>query len=236
MASPSSASTEGLSRGLAAPDYQGNLGFCSGKGSVFVSAPISRADPQKRTDADNIQADWSDEWHEPSEAELKTAAQLAHEGYMSSVKNINIVNVDISDTTSDNMGNLASIVKDGVWIDNMTPLSHLGAILASVLSTQLWLGNMSLSEENTRALVTAMRTRVHTVTLWSGVTLDPELLSAYDGQGRCTKLAVCCDTRTKYGARLRRWAGDRGWTVTADDDFLRVQRLINFWFYLQLRT
>ena len=215
MASPSSASTEGLSRGLAAPDYQGNLGFCSGKGSVFVSAPISRADPQKRTDADNIQADWSDEWHEPSEAELKTAAQLAHEGYMSSVKNINIVNVDISDTTSDNMGNLASIVKDGVWIDNMTPLSHLGAILASVLSTQLWLGNMSLSEENTRALVTAMRTRVQEVTLY-GVTLDPELLSAYDGQGHCTELEMHGNMVTRYGARMREWAGERGWTVTLD--------------------
>ena len=113
------------------------------------------------------------------------------------------------------MGNLASIVKDGVWIDNMTPLSHLGAILASVLSTQLWLGNMSLSEENTRALVTAMRTRVQEVTLY-GVTLDPELLSAYDGQGHCTKLEVMGDTRDKYRARLKRWAGDRGWTVTED--------------------
>ena len=78
---------------------------------------------------------------------------------------------------------------------------------------------MSLSEENTRALVTAMREMVQTVWLSYHVTLDPELLSAYDGQGNCTRLEVIGhDTRDKYGARLKRWAGDSGWTVTRDND------------------
>ena len=98
----------------------------------------------------------------------------------------------------------------------MTPLSQLGSLLASVKCPVLVLRNMELSEENTRALVTAMRTRVQDVTL-SDVTLDLELLAAYDGQGHCTQLELGDDTTVKYLARLRQWAGDRGWTVTLDN-------------------
>ena len=55
--------------------------------------------------------------------------------------------------------------------------------------------------------------------------LDPELLSAYDGQGNCTRLYVGGDTRARYGARLKRWAGDGGWRVTQDDkECLLIQR------------
>ena len=141
---------------------------------------------------------------------------------MSSVKEMNIVNiieniVNISEISSDNIGKLTSIVTDEVYINNMTPVSQLGAILASVQSEVLSLQNMSLSEENTRALVTAMRARVQSVVLWNNVTLDLELLAAYDGEGRCTRLELRGDTRAKYETRLRRWAGDKGWAVTEDD-------------------
>ena len=140
---------------------------------------------------------------------------------MSSVKEMNIVNiieniVNISEISSDNIGKLTSIVTDEVYINNMTPVSQLGAILASVQSEVLSLQNMSLSEENTRALVTAMRDRVQRVGLGYNVTLHPELLSAYDGKGRCTSLAVWGDPRDKYEARLREWAGDSGWAVEED--------------------
>ena len=141
---------------------------------------------------------------------------------MSSVKEMNIVNiieniVNISEISSDNIGKLTSIVTDEVYINNMTPVSQLGAILASVQSEVLSLQNMSLNEENTRALVTAMRARVQSVVLWNNVTLDLELLAAYDGEGRCTRLELRGDTRAKYETRLRRWAGDKGWAVTEDD-------------------
>ena len=180
------------------------------------------SDLQKRTEADKITAAWSDFDHESSEAELETAAQLAMEGYLSSVKEMNIVNiieniVNISEISSDNIGKLTSIVTDEVYINNMTPVSQLGAILASVQSEVLSLQNMSLNEENTRALVTAMRARVQSVVLWNNVTLDLELLAAYDGEGRCTRLELRGDTRAKYETRLRRWAGDKVWAVTEDD-------------------
>merc|ERR1712179_552609 len=200
------------------------LGLCQSSSlTETTQAPISKADPQKQTEADKIQAAWSDWRHTPSEAELKTAAQLAQESYLSSVKNLDISDKNISEIPSDQLAKLASIVTDRVGINNMTPSTQLGPILASVKSTQLVLGNMSLSEENTRALVTAMRTRVQAVGLWSGVTLDPELLAAYDGQGSCTKLVLYSDTMTR--TRLRRWAGEKEWDVTWDSDYsLRVER------------
>ena len=162
----------------------------------------------------------------PSEAELKTAAQLAQEGYLLKVKHMRIENKNISEISTDNMSKLASILTDTVYITNITPVSQLGTILASVQSELLWLGHVSLSEENTQALVTAMRTRVQTVAVWSGLTLDPELLSTYDGQGHCNKLVVMGrNKREKYGTRLKRWARDRGWTVTKDsDEFLKIER------------
>ena len=194
----------------------------------MISAPIPESDTQKQTEADKIQAAWSWLSYQAGYHELKTAAQLAKEGYLSTVKNLWIWNGNISEIPSDNIGKLASIVTDRVYIENVTPVSQVGAILASVQSKELVLKDISFSEENTRALVTAM-SKVQTVTLGYFVkNLDPELLSAYDGQGNCTKLAVevWSDTRDKYGSRLRSWAADKGWTVTVDDDvWLVMNRL-----------
>ena len=145
-----------------------------------------------KTEADEIQDAWSGRSFSkdyPSEAELKTAAQLAQEGYLSSVKHMYIMDMNISEIPSDKIAKLASIVTDSVIIANITNPTQLGPILSSVQSKELFLVDMSLSEKNTRALVTAM-TRVQEVTLLSDVTLDPELLSAYDGQGDCTKVWV----------------------------------------------
>ena len=68
------------------------------------------ADSQKQAEADNITAILSQDWHFPSEAELKTAAQLAQEGYMSTVEHMRIMSKNISEISSDNIGKLASIV------------------------------------------------------------------------------------------------------------------------------
>ena len=183
----------------------------------LISGLIPGTDPQKRKEADKIQAASSHEYYEPSEDELKTAAQLAQEGYLSSLKYMRIKNRNISEISRDNMAKLSSIVKV-MQIDNITPVSHLGVILASVQSYLLILSNMSLSEENTWALVTAMRARVQAVTLHYGVTLDPDALAAYDGLGLCNKIVVWGDTKRWYGDRLKKWAEDKGWRVTRDYD------------------
>ena len=148
---------------------------------------------------------------------MERAALLAQEEYLTSVKYLRIENMDISDIPSDQMDKLASIVTETVKIENMTPASRLGSHLASVQCSVLWLWRMKLSEENTRALVTAMRNRVQSVTLWY-VTLDIEELTRYDGRGRCSVLAVWRDTRERHGARLRVWMADKGWRDTQRDN------------------
>ena len=55
-----------------------------------VPALVTLSDPQKKTYADRITADWSQWSHEPSEAEIMTASLLASEGYLTSVKLLDI--------------------------------------------------------------------------------------------------------------------------------------------------
>ena len=172
----------------------------------------------KKTDAERIQSSWSqNSQHTPTKAEVKRAAQLAWDGHLISVEFMRIVYIDISDIPLAQMKKLTSIVTWNVGIDFMTPTSQLSSILACVKCPGLWLGDMELSEENTRALVTAMRERVVEVWLWDNITLDIEELTKYDGRGRCWRLEVGRDTRTRHGDRLRSWAADKGWRVTEDN-------------------
>ena len=167
-------------------------------------------------EADKMQAVWSQWSHVPSEAEIKRAALLAWEGHLTSVENMRIVNINITESPRDHMEKLASIVTQTIYINNMTHTDQLGRILASVKCTKLMPHDMNLSEAETRALVTAMRDWVEKVVL-GDVTLDIEELTKYDGQGRCSWLRVRGDTRTRHGDRLKRWAADKGWTLTRDN-------------------
>ena len=153
-----------------------------------------------------------------SVAEVRSAALLAQEGYLTSVKNMDIRNMNTSDIPTDQMGKLASIVTESVIIGNMTPASQLGSILANVQCSMLSLAKMDLSEADTRALVTAMSHRLERVDLHYHVTLDQEALTAYDGQGRCTQLVVSMNTVSRYGERIKTWAREKRWTVTKDSD------------------
>ena len=176
-----------------------------------------------KIEADMIQANWSGHWrpHWPCEAEIKRAALLAWEGYLTSVENLGIQNLSITDIPRDQMEKLASIVTGAVNINNMTHTDQLGSILASVKGYQLGMYKMDLSDTETQALVTAMRDGVQRVGLVD-VTLDIEELTQYDGQGSCSGLAVCDDSRIRYRERLRRWAADKGWRVTRDTDSVLV--------------
>ena len=84
----------------------------------------------RRTEADKIQADWSQEFHNPSEAEIKRAALLAWEGHLTSVEYMMIEDISIRDIPRDHMEKLASIVTQGVLVINMTHTDQLGSILA----------------------------------------------------------------------------------------------------------
>ena len=180
-------------------------------------------DPQKKTEAAKIQADWSQISHKPSEAEIRRVALLAWKGYLTSVERMNIINISIRDIPQDHMEKLASIVTGSVHINNMTHTDQLGSILASVKCPVLVLYNMDLSDTETRALVTAMRDGVQKVSLYT-VTLDLEELTQYDGQGSCSEVGVWSDLGTRPGERLRGWAADKGWTVTVDNGYELVMK------------
>ena len=151
------------------------------------------------------------------------AALLAWKGHLTSVECMDIRDMDITDIPLVQVEKLTAIVTERVLIDNMTPSCRLSSILASVQCLKLELNNMKLSEENTRDLFTAMRERVGDVELYN-ITLDMEQLTKYDGWGRCRELAVGRDTRTRHEDRLRRWAADKGWIVTADVGWLVMER------------
>lgn len=168
----------------------------------------------KQSAADKIQSAWSQRSHAPSVEEVRSAALLAWEGYLTSVKNMNITHIDISDINSDHLAKLASIVTDRVWINNIRHNNQLSSIMASVQCRWLVLVNMSLSLTETRALATAMRDRVKRVELWRDVNLSVEELCQYDGAGSCGGLCVQGDARSRYRDRLRRWSARVGWTVT----------------------
>ena len=179
------------------------------------------------TEAAKISSSWSQELHRPSVAEVRRAALLAWEDYLTSLEYMEIEDMEdmgLSDIDSDHMKKLTSIVTDRVWIVNVTPASQVGGILASVRCEMLVLVNMKLSEAHTRALVTAMRDRVERVELWGNVTLDIEALCEYQGRGRCRELQVWGNTVSRHRARLRRWAGQAGWTVTEDGYGLELER------------
>ena len=125
-------------------------------------------------------SDWSQFSHGPSVSEVRSAALLAWEGYLTSVKYMNIRNMDISDIPCDQMAKLASIVTDRVVIWNITHNLDLSSILVSVQCTRLQLDDMELRETETRALVTAMRDRLERVWLYEDVTLDIEELCYYN--------------------------------------------------------
>ena len=148
---------------------------------------------------------------------VRLAAQLAWEGHLPSVKDMWLWDIDLSDIPRDQIGKLASIVTTGcVIINNISPATHLDIILKNVRS-ELHLHNMSLTEPQTRTLVTAMRDRVERVELWHGITLDIDTFCQYNGRGRCWVLVVYGDMRERYGQRLRQCM-EVDWAVIIDDD------------------
>ena len=193
----------------------------------------------RRTEADKIQADWSQKSHNPSddEDEVKRAALLAWEGHLTSVGYMRIAKENSRDIPLDHMEKLASIVTERVTIAWMTHTDQLGSILASVKCPVLELYIINLSEAETQALVTAMRDRVQCVRFWYYGCVNINELTQYDGQGRCSWIEVGFCTGY-YEERLRRWAADKGWTLTLDNDggLVMKRKQESNWEMLRLRS
>ena len=144
---------------------------------------------------------------------VRLAAQLAWEGHLPSVKDMTLVDMDLSNIQQNRLGKLTSVVTDSVVIDNITPASLLDIILESVRCSWLYMNNMKLTEPQTRALVTALTERLERVVLYEGIILDIQTLCQYNGRGTCWWLRVEGDTRERYEETLQQWRAEVNWVV-----------------------
>ena len=143
---------------------------------------------------------------------------------MTSVKNMYINSNSRISISSDQLAKLVSIVTGIVSLESTD--GPLDTILANVQSEELLLSFVMFSEENNLALVTAMKDRVQRVALDYVQNVEPELLSDYDGQGRCSWLQLKGDAAVRFNTRLRnRWVNYKGWTLTMDyTNMLEMER------------
>ena len=93
------------------------------------------------------------------------------------------------------------------------------ALLLKDANEGLFISEMSLGTEETKALVRAMETRVEKVTLGDRgeICLDIGALMKYSGKGKCANLALCNQTASKYKKDITTWGENRGWIVDTDN-------------------
>ena len=119
----------------------------------------------------------------PPMSQVTYAASLARQGYLTSVRSLALVDVDITGVPTENMAKLLECVTESVYIENLR--GDVTLVFSNINCLVLVIDKMSLSSLDTQALVSAMDTRVKEVNLYEGVTLDLETLTQYDGTGKC---------------------------------------------------
>ena len=138
------------------------------------------------------------------------AASLAYHGLLGSVNKISLHNVNLTSIPEEHLTSIISSVTKEVDIRKVRGCD-LVSLLDSVKSQVLRLRSQSLGSEETRALVRAMESRVESVTLNKGVTLDIRILSEYSGKGKCNGVRCYDDTARRYNKKLTTWATSKNW-------------------------
>ena len=124
----------------------------------------------------------------PPLSQVASAAAIARQGFLTSVRSLALVDVDITGVPTEDMAKLAECVTESVYIENLR--GHVTSVFTNINCVVLAIDKMSLSSEDTQALVSAMDTRVEEVNLYEGVTLDLRTLTQYDGTGKCGFLKI----------------------------------------------
>ena len=160
-------------------------------------------------------------------SELMCGASLAHHGLLGSVKEVVLLDVDLTSVPTEHLASLVSSVAEYVSIKNILG-GDLITILDSVKSKEvLSITRQSLGSDETRALVCAMESRVELVMLNHELTLDIKALMEYSGQGNCGGVWCYSDTAARYREQLRTWATGRNWEVICVyDNSFRIARFL----------
>lgn len=153
---------------------------------------------------------------DPKLPTVTTAASLAKMGYITSVRELSMFNIDISSIPSDNLAALCPAVTDCVWIGNV--IGHTQTILANVKCRVLVLENITLDHEDTECLVETMRNSVEEVWLWPPGWMDINVFTQYDGLGKCCKVL---DWGESYLETLTNWSKKLGWKFNHGGIFSR---------------
>ena len=124
----------------------------------------------------------------PPLSQVASAAALARQGFLTSVRSLALVDVDISGVPTEDLAKLLGCVTESVIIENLR--GDVTSVFSNINCVILVIDKMSLSPVDTQALVSAMDTRVEEINLHEGVTLDLETLTQYDGTGKCGYLEL----------------------------------------------
>ena len=146
----------------------------------------------------------------PPLSQVASAAALARQGFLTSVRSLALVDVDISGVPSEDLAKLLECVTESVYIENLR--GDVTSVFSNINSMFLVIDNMSLSPVDTQALVSAMDTRVEEINLHEGVTLDLETLTQYDGTGKCGFLRT-------WNIKCNNWLEDQ------EDDFEEYEKV-----------
>ena len=109
---------------------------------------------------------------------MKCAASLAHHGLLGSVRDLDLILVDLSPVPAQHLASLASCVTRRLNIEKVSGCD-LVSLLSSLKCGNLTIYDQSLGREETQALVQAMESRVEKVELGNEVTLDIDTLIEY---------------------------------------------------------
>jgi len=160
---------------------------------------------------------------------ITCAASLAyHKVRLGYVETLFLSDVDLSTVPDEHLTSLVSGVAVQVNILNVSD-RDLVTILDSVKSEWLLISNsyrnQSLGCEETRVLVRAMESRVESVAICRGVTVDIGELIEYNGLGKC-KYVEDGYRDSAQREQLRTWATSKNWKFNDDvkNNFCTIHR------------
>ena len=141
--------------------------------------------------------------YRPPLSQVISAASLARQGFLTSVRSLALVDVDITGVPTEDMAKLLECVTESVYIENLR--GDVTLVFSNINCVVLVIDKIALSSSDTQALVGAMDTRAEEVCLYEGVTLDWGTLTQYkyDGTGKCGYLRTWninawCDYLSDY--------------------------------------
>ena len=147
----------------------------------------------------------------PELQEITCAASLANQGFIKTIRDLNLCHVDLSSIPADQLASLVFCVTDTVEIRNTVSGFDLVRFIDSLRCKWLLIG-VIMGTEETQALVKAMESHVVNVMIrgsWK-MTLDIAELTKYSGQGKCSQIH-CYGYVDVFKEELMTWAQRNNW-------------------------